>query len=150
MNRQATVLPAVTLAIGLFVSTIAQVSVPQGAGKDWLSWSPEERSVFAEAYKAGYVSGKSDACEAAARLFEPHERVTDFSRSASARCLQHAKAHSKTIDHYTEVITTFYSKYAKYEGIPYAYLMLLLTDDRYNTADEIYQAALKGEIRTNF
>src|SRR2546428_12828040 len=44
------------LNLSTFVSTIAQVSVPQGAGKDWLSWSPEERSVFAEAYKAGYVS----------------------------------------------------------------------------------------------
>jgi len=125
-------------------------SLARRTGREWLSWSPEERSVFVEAYLAGYMSGKTDACEAAAQLFEPHEHIVDFAHSASARCFQHAKGYSKTVSHYAGLMTDFYTKYPKYGGISDVDLMLLLTGDRYRTADEVYQAALKGEIRTPF
>jgi len=103
-----------------------------------------------DAYLDGYVSGKMDACSAAGDLFELDKLVQDPNDIVSARCLRHAKAYSRASDYYVKVITDFYTKYPKYRNIPDVYLMFLLTDDRYKTADEIYQAALEGKIRTRF
>jgi len=138
------------LAAIMVIATRVQVASPPRSGQGWLSWSPQVRSVFMDAYLDGYVSGKMDACSAAGDLFELDKLVQDPNDIVSARCLRHAKAYSRASDYYVKVITDFYTKYPKYRNIPDVYLMFLLTDDRYKTADEIYQAALEGKIRTRF
>ena len=102
------------------------------------------------AYLDGYASGRMDACSGANDLFELDKPVQDPKDIVSARCLRHAKAYSKSPDYYVKVITDFYAKYPKYRNIPNVYLMFLLTDGRYKTAEEIYQAAVGGKIRTRF
>lgn len=139
------------LAAILVIATGIQVaSPPRWSGEEWLSWTLEVRTVFVDAYLDGYVSGKMDACSTADDLFELDKPVQDPEDIVSARCLRHAKAYSKASDYYVKVITDFYTKYPKYGNIPYLNLMLLLRDDRYKTAEEIYQAALEGKIRTRF
>jgi len=119
-------------------------------GEEWLSWSPEQRTVFVDAYLMGYLRGKSNACIGAAELFEVGKPVHDLNESVDRRCFRHAKSYSRGADHYANLITEFYREHPEYRNIPNVYLMVLLTDDRYKTADEIYEAAVKGEIRTNF
>jgi hypothetical protein len=48
---------------------------------------------------------------------------------------------------YTSVITEFYSHHPEYRGIPFMNIMKLLGDSSFKTADQLYQMALKGEIR---
>jgi len=119
-------------------------------GEGWLSWSPEQRIIFVDTYLMGYLSGKLDACEAADKLFELEKPVRDLNETVDARCVRHAKSYSKDAYHYASVITQFYTEHVEYHNIPNVYLMMLLTDDRYQTADEIYQAAVKREIQTDF
>ncbi len=147
---RALAISAALVALSLAVVRTQPASPSRGAGQEWLSWSPDVRIVFAQAYLSGYLSGKTDACIAADRLFDLDKVVHEISETVSARCLRHAKSYSKTSDHYARVITDFYQKYSQYRNIPYAYLMLVMTDDRFTTVDEIYQAALAGEIRTTF
>ena len=146
----------IPLIVGVF-SVLLVASTPArmdsqaiATGEEWLSWSQQQRSVFVDAYLMGYLSGKSDACIGAADLFELDKPVQDLNESVDRRCFRHAKSYSKRADYYTGVITQFYTEHPEYRNIPNIYLMLLLIDDRYKTADEIYQAAVKGEIRTDF
>ena len=48
---------------------------------------------------------------------------------------------------YTGVITEFYTKHPQYRGIPFVDLLRWLSDRNYKTANELYQMALKGELR---
>lgn len=138
------------LAAILVIATRVPAASSPRWGEQWLSWTPEVRTVFVDAYLAGYVDGKIDACVVADALFELDKPIQDPKDAVSARCLRHAKAYSRASDYYVKVITDFYRNYPKYGNIPYFNLMVLLRDDRYKTADEIYQAALEGKIRTRF
>lgn len=134
----------------LAAATAEAASPSQWKGEEWLSWSAEVRTVFVDAYLAGYTSGRSDACLAADDLFDLDKPVHSPEDMVVARCKRHAKSYSKTSDYYVKVITDFYQKYPKYRNIPYVYLMFLMSDGWYKTADEIYQGALEGKIRTTF
>ena len=48
---------------------------------------------------------------------------------------------------YTDVVTDFYTNHPEYRGIPFFNLMKLLSDGNNKTADQIYQMALRGELR---
>ena len=138
------------LALLFLVVAAARVaSPPRWRGEEWLAWSPQVRSVYGEAYLAGYLNGKLDACNAAMDLFEL-DKPTDLSNTVATRCRSHAKSYSKTSEYYVKVITDFYQEHPEYRNFPYAYLMFLMTDNWYKTADEIYQAAVEGKIRTTF
>jgi len=116
----------------------------------WLSWSPEQRVIFAEAFQTGYWRGVSEACHAADTLFELDKPTYDLNETVVARCVRHTKSYSKDPDHYASVITQFYDKHVEYRNIPLTYMMMLLIDGRYQTADEIYRAAVKREIQVDF
>jgi len=105
--------------------------------------------VYVDAYLSGYVSGKTDACVAAAELFEGGKQVS-LDDTVDKRCFRHAKAYSKARGDYLIFMTEFYVKCPKYKTVPYTYLMLQLTDDRYKTAEKLCQMAENGEIRTSF
>jgi hypothetical protein len=72
----------------------------------------------------------------------------------SARCLARMEKYSKArytsgpdFSTYTDVITEFYTKHPEYQGIPFMNLMKWLSDRNHKTADDLYQMALKGEMR---
>ena len=125
-------------------------SSPVGTGEGWLSWSSEQRTLLLDAYLTGYWQGKTEACLAADKLFELDKPVRDPNEIVAARCLRHTKDPSKDIDHYASVITQFYTEHTEYHNIPNIYLMVLLIDGHYKTADEIYRAAVNGHIPTDF
>lgn len=155
--------------IGAFVILVvvicvaAQVRPEQlDRGGEWLSWSPGERATFVNGFIAGYRQGSHGACEVAQELFgEPGKmyRLGDEhhpSEMPSARCLARMEEYSKTkyteasgldVSAYTDAITEFYTKHPEYQGIPFVNLMKSLSDRNYKTADQLYQMALKGELR---
>jgi len=84
-----------------------------------------------------------------------HHRVGE---GPTARCQNRLQQYTKikTLDSgvdfgaYTSVITDFYTKHPEYQNIPEAYLLSLLSDREYKSADQLYQMALKGAIDTHF
>jgi hypothetical protein len=142
----------------LFVGVAAQGSPEQlGRGGEWLSWSPSARSAYANGFLDGYLRGSHAACEEADKLFEvgtPH-RLGD---SPSGRCEAKLEVYSKyryensepDFSAYTRLITDFYTKHPEYQGIPFAYLLSFLSDSKNKTSDQLYEMAVKGEMRTHF
>jgi hypothetical protein len=150
----------------LFILTIiglaAQVRPEQlNRGPEWLSWSPGQRSTYVYGFISGYQEGTHEACDMAERLFgdlktyhlgdEHHP-----SDMPSARCLALMEEYSKfkytealglDLSAYTDVITEFYTKHPEYQGIPFGNLLKLLSDRNSKTADQLYQMAVKGELR---
>ena len=131
-------------------------------GGEWLAWSQGERATFVNGFMAGYRQGAHGACDAAQELFgEPGKmyRLGDEhhpSEMPSARCLARMEEYSKAkyteasgldVTAYTDVITEFYTKHPEYQGVAFVSLMKLLSDRNYKTADQLYEMALKGEIR---
>jgi hypothetical protein len=51
---------------------------------------------------------------------------------------------------YTLVVTEFYTKHPEYRGIPITYLMEFLSDSKYKSAEQLFQMARNGELRTNW
>jgi hypothetical protein len=111
----------------------------------------------------GYLRGSHQACDATDDLFEVGKwhRLGDDrhpSEIPSARCLARLDMYSKyklvesrpDFSAYTDVITEFYTRHPEYQDIPYVYLLEFLSDNKYKTAEQLYQMALKGEIRTSF
>jgi hypothetical protein len=116
------------------------------SGKDWLSWTPEQRFVFVDAYTAGYSRGKTLACIAAAQLFVPNEEITDFTKQASARCIDKTKSYSHSADYYIQLITDFYTSCPKYQAAPLLYMVTLLSDDRLESADKMCREGVRTEF----
>jgi hypothetical protein len=143
-------LVAGAFSVLLLTAIVAQVPQSQrDKGQEWLSWSPAERSAFIDGFVTGYTNGSHKACLATEGLFEagqPHQ----LADQPSARCLARLEMYSKDFDAYTTVITDFYAKHPEYRSIPFGYLIWFLTDNQYKTADQLYQMAQKGEIRTHF
>jgi hypothetical protein len=119
-------------------------------GEGWLSWSPEQRVIFVDAYLIGYWRGKSNACYAASTLLDKEISIHQLDERVGARCLRHTESYSKDAYHYANVMTQFYAEHVEYRNIPNIYLMMLLIDGRYETADEIYRAAVKRKIQIDF
>jgi hypothetical protein len=133
-------------------------------GDQWLAWSEVERNDWVDGYVTGYGLGAQNTCKSADDLFEsskPDQDASHYSPSSlpSARCRANIDGYSKgiakgnqTVDNgaYTTVITKFYEKYPKYKNVPFIYLMSILNDSKYKTADDLYSMAEKGELRTVF
>jgi hypothetical protein len=138
------------IAVLLLIAMGALGASPQpGTGEEWLLWTPEQRNTFIEGYVTGYMRGTRKACNVARDLY-----VADKSQrpgeDPSGSCLARLESYSKHSDAYTTVLTGFYTSHPEYRGIPSIYLLEFLSDSRFKTADQLYQMALKGEIRTTF
>jgi hypothetical protein len=126
-------------------------------GTEWLAWSTATREVYVRGFIEGYGNGSEAACKLADDLFhvDKHQRVGEGPR---ARCENRLDQYTqiKTSDSgfdfsaYSAVITDFYAKHPEYQKITYAYLLSLLNDRNYKTADQLYQMALKGTMNTHF
>jgi len=151
-NKAATLLVTLILTVVIAFAHAGgqrRPSPPLG-GEEWLSLTPQTKSYLIGAYLDGYLAGKIDACAAADDLFAEQKPIHDPKDSVDQRCVRKAKSYSKDVDDYIGVLTDFYTKYPQHRNIPNLYLIQILTDDRYTTADGIYQMAVKGEIRTDF
>ena len=111
----------------------------------------------------GYIKGTHHACNLADDLFEvgqPHRLGDEHhpTEAPSGRCLARSKVYSQfrltdsgpDFSAYTTVITNFYSRHAEYQGIPYIYLLDFLSDSEFKTAEQLYQMAKEGKLRTVF
>jgi len=128
-------------------------------GGQWLSWDPKERTAYIVGFLGGYYSGTSQLCESADELFKvrdsnrvPPDVMPGF--EASALCFQSRSDYSKRFAHngldvspYVNAVTEFYTKHPDYEAVPFPKLMLLLADGKCDTAEQLYQKALKGELQ---
>jgi hypothetical protein len=142
-----------------FVNAAAQVPTDQmDRGGQWLSWNQKERITYVFGFIDGYYTGTFHLCEGADDLFkvrDPH-RVPphpDSRAQASIVCLDSRSAYSKEYSSagvdfspYVDIITEFYTKHPDYNAVPFPKLMLFLGDGKCNTADELYQKAVKGEL----
>lgn len=150
------------LVVLVIICVSAQVRPDQfGRGGEWLSWSPAERKTYIDGFVSGYFQGSHQACDVAQELFGTDKayRLGDEhhpSEMPSARCLARMEEYSKAryteasgpdFSAYADVITEFYTKHPEYQGIPFVNLMKSLSDRNYKTADQLYQMALKGELR---
>jgi len=150
-----------SFAVLLLVNSRAQVR-PETIerGGQWLSWSPKERSTYVSGFISGYLIGTSQLCKAADELFKVRDprRVTDEvipGNEASALCFENRGEYTRQlrgaggidVGVYADVITEFYTKHPEYHGVPFPFLMEFLSDGKSATADQLYQRALKGEIR---
>jgi|SRR6267154_1843859 len=144
------------------ICAAAQVHPEQlDRGGEWLSWSPGQRVTYVDGFITGYLQGSLSACEAADGLFEvgkPHSLGDEHhpSEMPSARCLARMEEYSKAryteasgpdFSAYADVITDFYTKHPEYRGIPFVNLVKSLSDRSYKSADQLYQMAVKGELR---
>lgn len=139
------------------------ISAPHN-GTQWLSWRNYDRDHFVSAYIDGYLSGVNEACRAADRLLDLktnriYEHDSDEILSPSGVCRKGAAHYSKfkpvsdgdsDVSAYTDVLTRFYAEHPQYQNVPYEYLMQYLTDEQYKTADDLYNMAKAGSIRTNW
>ena len=48
---------------------------------------------------------------------------------------------------YTDVITEFYTRHPEYRAVLFVDLLKALSDRTYKTADQLYQMAVKGDLR---
>jgi hypothetical protein len=157
-SRFRNCLPLVLFSLPLIISTRTQVPAKElENGQEWLSWTPTARSAYVGGFVSGYLTGSHKTCLATDDIFEvgkPHR----LEEQPSARCDARLDTYSKfqylnsaqDFSAYTTVITDFYIKHPEYNGIPFGYLMVHLSDREYKTADELYKMALNGEIRTRF
>jgi len=126
-------------------------------GAEWLAWSPSERAIYVRGFFEGYGNGGQAACKLADDLFEVG-KLHHLGEAPRTRCEDHLEKYTKiTISDsgldfsaYTEVITDFYTKHPEYWNITYGYIMSLLNDRNYKTADQLYRLAVEGRISTHF
>jgi hypothetical protein len=150
------------LIVLTIIAVAAQVRPEQvNRGAEWLAWSPGERSTYVYGFISGYQEGTREACDTAERLFGDLKTYNlgdehHPSDMPSARCLalveeysnfKYTEALGLDFTSYTNVITEFYTKHPEYQGIPFGNLLELLSDRNPKTADQLYQMALKGELR---
>jgi hypothetical protein len=159
MSRMMKALPVIGVCVVLLLHTGAAGSNPPAPdeGKEWLIWTPAERSLYVRGFIEGYWRGTDSACRLADELFDvgkPHRLGQTPRGRCEARLEEYTKI--KTTDSgldfsaYTTIITEFYTKHPEYQHIPKVYLMLFLTNRTYKTADQLYEMAVKGEMRTHF
>jgi hypothetical protein len=153
-------LVASALTLLSLVDIAAQIRPDQmDQGGQWLSWSQEKKVNYIAGFVDGYLSGTYHLCDAADRMFKVKDprRVSSQAMpgsEASVLCLatrnDYSKEYSSTgIDFspYADVITEFYKKHPDYTAVPFPELMLFLGDGKCDSADQLYQRAVKGELR---
>jgi hypothetical protein len=151
----------IILLLGLCACAAAQATQEQqlGRGGEWLSWTPVQRNTYVYGLVDGYLMGFLRACYLADQLFEtdkPH-RLGDEHHPTdmpSGRCIAHRGEFSKKsldkeghldVSAYTDVITTFYKDHPSCRDFPFALLLQSLSS-KYETADRLYELALKGGL----
>lgn len=144
----------VCVALALVMGAGSATAERLNEGKEWLAWTPVERNVYLRGFIEGYWRGSQSTCALADNLFEvgkPHRLGQEPSGRCEARLEEYTKI--KTTDSgldfsaYTTIITEFYTKYPEYQNIAKAHILYFLSDRNFKTVDQLYQMALKGEIR---
>ena len=159
MSRMKGTLLLIGACVAILFVTDAGAATPAelGGGKEWLAWTPAERNVYVRGFIEGYWRGSQSACRLADDLFEvnkPHRVGQGPSGRCEARLEEYTKIETTDsgpdLSAYTTVLTEFYTKHPEYQNIPTVYILSFLSNRNYKTADQLYQMAVKGEMRTHF
>jgi hypothetical protein len=51
---------------------------------------------------------------------------------------------------YSDVITEFYKKYPKYNRMPFSFLLTLLSDKNFKTADQLFQKLERHDLQLTY
>lgn len=150
---------ASAFALATLVNMAAQVRPDQwDQGGQWLSWSQEKKITYVAGFVDGYLSGTYALCHAVDKLFEVKDRSRVSSQAmpgseSSVLCLAARNDYSKQysgsgadFSPYADIITEFYTRHPDYAAVPFPELMLFLGDGKCDSADQLYQRALKGEL----
>lgn len=119
-------------------------------GKQWLAWQSSNREDFVSAYISGYSKGVNDACF----VFDDLEPTTSLRHAVHCRAkaprysFKSDSVGNRDLSKYTNVLTKFYTEHPEYQSIPYLQLTDYLTDDQHKTADDLFNMAKAGKIRT--
>jgi hypothetical protein len=154
---------AVFLLLGLVIAwsypnPAAQVQTDPGA--QWLSWSAGEKNSYVAGFIDGYLAGTTEVCKAADG-FEKEGNISSrgdrlaTNSSASAACFASGGDYSKQysakaeVDFgaYANIITEFYTKHPDYRAVSFRQLLLSLRDGACNSEGQLYQKALRGDLR---
>jgi hypothetical protein len=144
----------VLLSAGAVPATREKVN----SGTAWLAWSAAEREVYVRGFIYGYGNGSEAACKLADDLFEvgKHHRVGEGPRARCENRVERYYTKIKMLDSgfdfgaYASVITDFYTKHPEYQNVSESYLLSLLSDQDYKSADQFYQMVLKGLMTNRF
>ena len=135
-----------------------------GTAAEWNGWSQRERSTYIEGYTGGYGEGFTAACDKADKLpgFEakppwfdkdgvPNDPVNQCQKAISSFTRGTRPGNnSQDFSAYTGVITEFYAKYPKYSHVPFGWLMTLLSDQNYTTADQLFQKLQQHDMQWTY
>ena len=146
----ASFMRAAILAASILITFVCSCAEPlHGTGREWLSWNAEQRISFVDGFTTGYIMGTHKACAVTGDLMEVG-KPQQVGQNPSERCLARLATYSKNPGSYTSVLTEFYTVHSQYRNIPVLYLLRFLSDQDFKGADELYQMALNGKLRTVF
>jgi len=154
---------AVFLLVGLvialsYLNPAAQVQADPGA--QWLSWTASEKNAYVGGFIDGYLTGTTEICKAADHFLKAGDMSSrgeppDTNSSASAACFASGGDYSKQysgkagVDFsvYVNILTEFYTQHPDYRSVSFRKLMLSLRDGACNSEGQLYQEALRGDLR---
>jgi len=152
----------VTLTLQHSLRSVSVAKVDRfGAASEWKSFSTDKRTVYVRGFTAGFNIGGSDACDNTAQLFLTKGQVLANGTSASQLELCDAARDHFTrmgdggkvranFSVYSDIITEFYNKYPKYNNVPFSFLMTLLADKKFKTADDLFAKLELHDLQTTF
>jgi hypothetical protein len=159
MSRMMKTLPVMGACVALVLVMGARSATAAGLneGKEWLAWTPAERNVYVRGFIEGYWRGSQSTCRLADDLFEVN-KTHRLGEGPSGRCEARLENYTKIeitdsgpdFSAYTTIITEFYTKHPEYQNIAKVHLLYFLSDRNFKTADQLYQIAVKGEIRDHY
>jgi hypothetical protein len=133
-----------------------------GAAAEWKALSIQERTSYVEGYVVGYGVGSSDVCEDADRLFATagpvylKDGTLNNPVTICKASLDHFTRMGKrgevrpNYSVYSDVITDFYNKYPKYSNMPFSFLLAMLSDKNFKTADQLFQKLERHDMQLTY
>ena len=129
-------------------------------GGHWLSWTASEKNAYAGGFIDGYLTGTTEICQDAGHFLKGGNMHSSGDRpqtpsSASAACFASGGNYSRQysgnagVDFsiYANIITEFYTKHPEYRAVSFRKLLLSLRDGASNSEGQLYQKALRGDLR---
>jgi hypothetical protein len=151
------------LLVGLVIAVAnleSATPLPANPGAQWLSWTATEKNAYVGGFIDGYLSGTTEICQAAGQFLKGGNIRSSGDRaetpsSASAACFATGGNYSKQysgkagVDFsvYANIITEFYTKHPDYRAVSFRKLILSLRDGVCNSEGQLYQKALRGDVR---
>jgi hypothetical protein len=125
-----------------------------------LSWTASEKHAYVGGFIDGCLSGTTAICQAAGHFLKGGNIRSSGARpetpsSASAACFasggdyckQYSGKAGVDFSVYANIITEFYTKHPDYRAVSFRKLILSLRDGACNSEGQLYQKAVRGDLR---